>query len=378
MLGLKKKPKPVECDVLEFVQQDKACRVDRESLVIYGVHLCGFNSRNGGRYTRSAFENAIDLYEGAKCNINHPNRERPNEDRSVGDRLGIFRNVRVCDDGLHGDLHYVKSHPFAEYVCESAERMPELLGFSQNATTIQVPDGQGGVIHESIKRVRSVDLVADPATTNSIFESEENMNDPHTPGVVDAVPPVDAVTPEVTDTTEVKPVDVTVDALFDEYKPKIKDADAEKRKTLWKEFTDKVNKIIGVFSAEEAKSETKTETSETSDTTTTSETTESVKPPKGEQKDATESVKEVLGVLESVGVTPNAFRIGMLLKVPAADRKELAESWPKANAGTDIPKPKSSSVMESLGKQEETAQKPPTFTDEQVSDFSSRLMAGQR
>ena len=63
------------------------------------------------------------------------------------------------------------SHPFAPAILEAAEKNPTLFGLSHNAEGRTRRDN-GSTLVEEIVRVRSVDLVSDPATTKSLFESE--------------------------------------------------------------------------------------------------------------------------------------------------------------------------------------------------------------
>jgi hypothetical protein len=271
-------------------------------------------------------------------------------------------------------------------VCESAERMPEALGFSQNAKTIQIPDGNGGIIHESITRVRSVDLVADPATTSSIFESENpDMNDPHTQGMAgdDTVP--DATTDAG---IENDPTDQALDALLKQYLPEIKSADKAGRKPLLAELKKKIDTIIEALSGEPGDSVEPSEEEGSEEEPTETE---------GEEKPAEESVKEekvvekteqkvkpdyeqALDVLESAHVVPTAIRVKALLALPAEDRGALAESWPKIGATSTEQKvkPKSSSVLESFKDKDEKAATLPFPTAEQLKDDAMLLMAGAR
>jgi hypothetical protein len=161
-----------ETDVLEFIQIGGASRVDREKGIIYGAKLLGAKSKNGGRYPRAAREAAKQLYEGIVINVNHPRREKPGEERKVEERFGVASNIQVTDEGTFADVAYLKSHPMADSVAEAAERneLSNIFGFSHNAITVQ-SHHDGELVHESISKVRSVDLVADPATTKGVFES---------------------------------------------------------------------------------------------------------------------------------------------------------------------------------------------------------------
>lgn len=149
-------------------------KVDRESGVITGVKVLGTHSRNKGGYDYSpeARQQAATLYEGIKVNTNHPERTRPNATRGVEEGVGWLKNCRVENDGVYADLHVLKSHPFAPLLFEAAERNPAHLGLSHNADGASVVRG-GKRIIESIDKVRSVDIVGNPATNESLFESEE-------------------------------------------------------------------------------------------------------------------------------------------------------------------------------------------------------------
>ena len=147
-------------------------RVDREAGVIRGVRILGRVSKNGRTYLPQAITGAKPFYEGIRVNCDHPASARG--DRSIADRIGWLAGVRESDGGLRGDLHLILSHPFTPAVLEMAEKNPSMLGLSHNAEgRIVKRDGKNVV--EEITHVRSVDLVADPATASSLFESKERI-----------------------------------------------------------------------------------------------------------------------------------------------------------------------------------------------------------
>ncbi len=142
-----------------------ALRVDREKSIIYGVKILGMESQNGRRYLPDALAQARQLYEGAPVNVDH----RENGRRSYRDRIGRLMNVRLGADGLYGDLLVNPKHPLAEQLFWDAEHCPENVGLSHDAQGRTRVEGRTVVV-ESIDRVRSVDLVAEPATTRSLYE----------------------------------------------------------------------------------------------------------------------------------------------------------------------------------------------------------------
>lgn len=154
--------------------------VDRDKRVIHGTKILGKFSPNthgldgieGTEYTDAALDKAIPLYEGKKSYTDHPSRTNPNTERATRDLVGIHRNVRREKDGLYSDFHYRSAHA---YLADDAEQMPDALGFSHNSV------GSGRIekkkyMVESIDKVRSIDLVTQPATTRGLYESEETMS----------------------------------------------------------------------------------------------------------------------------------------------------------------------------------------------------------
>ena len=163
-------------------------RVDRTAGVIRGVKLIGFESRNNRIYPAKVLKEAVHLYEGAKVNIDHPDRG-PSQERKYSDRFGAIKNVRFVEgQGLYGDFHFNPHHPMTEQVLWDAENNPEALGFSHNAT-LRLGKPQGGKeVIESIIQIRSMDLVADPATTTSLFESQDMDEMPSAPAATETDP----------------------------------------------------------------------------------------------------------------------------------------------------------------------------------------------
>lgn len=148
----------------------EAGSVDAENGVLHRVKLLGRTSRNGHEYSDRALKEAAGFYRGLNVNIDHPDRKTPNAERKVSERFGQIGDTRVEADGVYGDVKYLKSHPSAGMVAESAQTMPGAFGFSHNAEGKKVRQGNKWVV-ESIESVRSVDLVANPATTAGLYES---------------------------------------------------------------------------------------------------------------------------------------------------------------------------------------------------------------
>ena len=148
--------------------------VDVNAGLIKNVKLVGFNSKNNRVYSRKCLEDALKLYEGAPVNANHVDSDK---EVSIYDRLGKIQNVKMTDDGVFGDFHFLKTHPMAERVLEAADKMPELFGFSHRAQGTVKSNKSGPEEVSKISNVLSVDLVSDPATTRSLSEAISNKGD---------------------------------------------------------------------------------------------------------------------------------------------------------------------------------------------------------
>lgn len=158
--------------LIEFVDSRGISLKTKETGIIRGVKLLGLESRNGRVYPKETVARAAGLYEGAKVNVNHAKGDAA-QPRDYQDRIGSIRGVTVHegDGGLFGDFHFNPKHALAEQLIWDAENAPENLGFSHNIVAKVSRSRQGKVVVEEISRVQSVDLVADPATTRGLFES---------------------------------------------------------------------------------------------------------------------------------------------------------------------------------------------------------------
>jgi hypothetical protein len=180
--------------VLETVMASPA-RVDRDKGVIFGVKIIGLSSVNGNEYPITVLEQAIPLYEGAAVFINHPSAEEA-EVRELYDHFGTLHNVYEEEDGLYGDLFYKKSHELADKIVDAAEKKPREFGLSHNAQIVTENGLAKGKVSQ-ILRVRSVDLVSNPATTKGLFEENQMAKDKVNPVLEEeTVDPVAASEPD--------------------------------------------------------------------------------------------------------------------------------------------------------------------------------------
>ena len=149
---------------------DASARIDRAAAMLREVKILGLHSRNGRRYRPEALIEAVPLYEGARVNVNHPSGD-PTAPRDYRDRLGSLENVRYRESqGLFADFRFNPKHALAEQLVWDAENAPGNVGFSHNIQAQLRRDGDQWIV-ERILKVHAVDLVADPATTQGLFES---------------------------------------------------------------------------------------------------------------------------------------------------------------------------------------------------------------
>jgi hypothetical protein len=282
----------------------KSLSFDAENGVIKGVRILGRQSLNGREYTPEAITKAIGLYEGRPVNLDHPDRSRPTSERSVKDRFGWLVNVHQANDGLEGDLHYLKSHPQSAQIVEAAQRNPAMIGLSHNADG-RTTRRNGKTLVEEIIGVRSVDLVADPATTKSLFESmEQNMPDMLPPDV----PAPEPAAPNMTDVILSKVREIL-------------DGEGDSA-TKAKSIGTFVKEILKVEEKMDAKPEEKPAEGDKPEDKPTAESVDQLKATVGAYR-----------LLEAANVEALEVRVKAVAASPEADRQALIESWPKRTAG---------------------------------------------
>lgn len=135
--------------------------------IIKGVKVLGVESKNGRKYPVEVMRKALEKYDGAMVNIDHPKGDEP---RSYEDRFGRLVNPRLEADGIYADLSYNPKHPLAEGFAWWAANDPSAVGLSHNAQARTKLNREGVEEIEEIVEVTSVDLVAEPATTAGLME----------------------------------------------------------------------------------------------------------------------------------------------------------------------------------------------------------------
>lgn len=146
-------------------------RTEEGGILLRGVKLLGYESDNGRRYVKPS----PALYEGVKINLDHP--DAFTGQASVRDTIGVAEGVVVNDEGVFAGVRLNPHHPNAEQIAWVAENAPMTMGMSHVAYTEEVEeegDFNGDIPLFEVVKVVSVDLVGRPATTNGMFEQQED------------------------------------------------------------------------------------------------------------------------------------------------------------------------------------------------------------
>lgn len=210
-------------EVFEYSGSRTALEESLAKGVVPGVKVLGGRSKNGRDYPEAVMVDAVGKYEGLPVNIDHP--QKPTDPRSYRDRFGVLKVSRhVANDGIRADLHFNTKHPSAEQFTWDVLNNPSGMGLSHNAVLRFGKTINGRVQVESIVAAKSADIVADPATTTSIFESEGEPDMKLTDMTLEQI---------YAERPELKPATITLESLTKDHPAIVKairesvDADAE-------------------------------------------------------------------------------------------------------------------------------------------------------
>lgn len=141
-------------------------QIDKDKLILRNVAVLNKISKNNRQYSDQALTEAVSVFANTPSYFNHPSGRR-----DVRDLLGQFTEMRRVGDSIRGDLQLIEN---SKWLLDVAERTPKAVGFSINAVGKTRKEGNLEIV-ESIVKATSIDLVADPATTKSIFEGVEKQ-----------------------------------------------------------------------------------------------------------------------------------------------------------------------------------------------------------
>jgi len=147
--------------------------VNRDTCTITGLKILGPESRNKRHYSESLRRSTAHLYEGVPAYFDHL---KPGAERSYADCFGHWSNIRALPEGTFGDLKYNPKHPMAEAVLHDIENGTKGVGCSPDHYGNGPVGRDGKRMVESITVVKSIDIVANPATNRSFSESTNEGN----------------------------------------------------------------------------------------------------------------------------------------------------------------------------------------------------------
>jgi len=142
--------------------------VDSEAKVLRNVLLCGKESKNGYKFTPEAFKNSVALYSNLPVCIDH-NTENPTG-RKIREIAGFITNVRLENGKPYGDIEVETAIDCGVDLLALAAKKRRGIGMSHVARYKMSRDKR---TVEAIEQVVTVDVVVNPATTNSFFEQTQ-------------------------------------------------------------------------------------------------------------------------------------------------------------------------------------------------------------
>lgn len=146
---------------------------ESEPFIIKDVKILGKTSKNGRSYSERTLKAAVNKFENCAVYINHPKDRSKPQEREYETRLGTLKNCHYVQESQdnRADFHINPYHPHAKSVLWDIKQRTDKVGFSQSAKVMS-----SGSNVEDIVEVYSVDLVSNPATMNTVFESIDCEN----------------------------------------------------------------------------------------------------------------------------------------------------------------------------------------------------------
>lgn len=147
-------------------------RYDLAKGEVYDVRVLGARSKNGHDYPETTRRAVLPLLEGATVYIDHPKGK--GNGRSLRERFARLTGLEDRGDATYAKkLTFNPHHEYAPTFCWLLANDPDGIGLSINARGDTKRVG-GRELVERINHVHSVDLVDNPATNKSLFESTMN------------------------------------------------------------------------------------------------------------------------------------------------------------------------------------------------------------
>ena len=144
--------------------------MDNSKTLYPNLVLVGTKSANGRYYPAEVLKSATEsgLYDGVPVFLDHDEKIQA----LVGQVVKAYWDAeKKC---VRGDIRIFPSSPFADVVRYVFSNLGDSFGFS-HVVEADVEEGEDPEIVKKIHRVRSVDLVVDPATTKGLQGLQEKL-----------------------------------------------------------------------------------------------------------------------------------------------------------------------------------------------------------
>lgn len=156
----------------EQTRLDEQSRIDEDSGVVHNVKVLGRISRNNRVYESRALDDVAELADGTAVHLDHPARgELQARDgiRSVTTLAARIRRPRRSGDEVRGDLELLDIEPNRSFILAAA-RAPGVAALSIRGQGDVKVDESGTQRVRRVKALSGVDLVAEGATADTLFE----------------------------------------------------------------------------------------------------------------------------------------------------------------------------------------------------------------
>lgn len=162
----------------KLVESIASDSIDSANSIVKGAKLLGFTSQNGVDYSKEAIERDYLLYADKPVYIEHED-DKGRKYRSLFGCV-LKEGLQVKSDGLYGDIKYNPKHQEAEAFVWNVQNLSQHFGLSHDGY------GSGHIVEGRKKvtkllKVKSVDIVARPATTFGLFEEVMEIPDDTNP-----------------------------------------------------------------------------------------------------------------------------------------------------------------------------------------------------
>ena len=162
--------KPEDQDIFE------ALTIDEEKKKAHVVVIKEGWSKNKRYYPADVLNEAVPLFEGAKCYLDHADF-KGTPTRSVRELTGFYENVKFAGKQVEADLQFLNTEAGRvglEIAKETIKHNKALAGLSIRGMAVLRKVEEGHEV-KSLKNINSVDIVSDPAAGGEFIRLYESI-----------------------------------------------------------------------------------------------------------------------------------------------------------------------------------------------------------